>query len=274
MTAWLGPEALAEQVPAWRGLEVSIDAELPGLSNRSWLVSVAGQRYVMRTDSAHGRLFDRDRITEVMVLDHAARNDLAPEVIFAHPGSGLLVTRYLDGGAVRTSALDDDAMLVAVARLLKRVHALPRCGRAFDALGAGRRYAAALPATSETAATAGYCLDALSDMPVPETTVLCHNDVIHANIIDGDPLRLVDWEYAADNDPLFDVATVVAYHDLGEATADRLLAAYLGDDDPDARERLSRVMRGYDALHWLWLKARATVTPGDDQRLAQLERRL
>ena len=43
---------------------------------------------------------------------------------------------------------------------------------------------------------------------------LCHNDLVHSNIIDGDPVRLIDWEYSAVGDPYFDLAIVVRHHQL------------------------------------------------------------
>jgi len=36
--------------------------------------------------------------------------------------------------------------------------------------------------------------------------VLCHNDAYYQNILVGDRLWLIDWEYAAMGDPFFDLA--------------------------------------------------------------------
>ena len=40
----------------------------------------------------------------------------------------------------------------------------------------------------------------------------CHNDVHHLNVVGGDELRLIDWEYAGAGEPLFDLASVCVYH--------------------------------------------------------------
>jgi len=105
-----------------------------------------------------------------------------------------------------------------------------------------------------------------------EGGVFCHNDVVAHNVVDAGTLRLLDWEYAADNDPLFDVAVPVSYHELAAAPADALLVAYLGSADAAARERLQDLVRLHDALHWLWLALRQSIQPepedGEPQHLA------
>ncbi len=83
-------------------------------------------------------------------------------------------------------------------------------------------------------------------------------------------LRLVDWEFAVAGDPLFDLAAVIAYHELGAAAALHLLREWSGRVSPRRRRRLAALIRAHDILHWLWL-----VAGGDRLRERQrLERRL
>jgi thiamine kinase-like enzyme len=65
-------------------------------------------------------------------------------------------------------------------------------------------------------------------------------------------VRFLDWEYACDNDPFFDIATVVAHHDLPAGRAEFLLNAYFDGDGERWRSQLERQTEFYDALHWLW----------------------
>ena len=83
----------------------------------------------------------------------------------------------------------------------------------------------------------------------------CHNDLVAENIISAPEIRFLDWEYACDNDPLFDLAIVVAHHDLSERQAGVLLDAYFDGDGARWREQLDVQMRLYGALNWLWAKA-------------------
>jgi thiamine kinase-like enzyme len=94
-------------------------------------------------------------------------------------------------------------------------------------------------------------------MPLSNNICCCHNDLVAANIIATPELRFLDWEYACDNDPLFDFATVVAHHNLSSARMDYLLNAYFNGDGQRWREHLARQTKLYEALLWLWEAARS-----------------
>ena len=93
-------------------------------------------------------------------------------------------------------------------------------------------------------------------MPIPADLCLCHNDLVAENIVDTGELMFLDWEYACDNDPLFDLATVVAQHELDEAQTDVLLSAYFDGAWRTGRPELERQVANYNALLWLWKAAR------------------
>ena len=93
--------------------------------------------------------------------------------------------------------------------------------------------------------------------PQPFNLCLCHNDLVVSNIINTPDTRFLDWEYACDNDPFFDLATVVAHHQLDDAQRDRLLDAYFDGDGARWRGQLARQAEVYDALLYLWQAARA-----------------
>ena len=59
--------------------------------------------------------------------------------------------------------------------------------------------------------------------------MLCHNDLLAGNLlVDGDDLRIVDWEYAGMGDRWFDLGNLAVNNGLGAAEEERLLTAYLG----------------------------------------------
>lgn len=79
-------------------------------------------------------------------------------------------------------------------------------------------------------------VDAL-DAEVPPapiaSRVMSHNDVNPSNLVfDGTRVLLLDWQTAAPNDPLYDVAAVAMFCRMDEATCRQLLAAH--DDAPVA----------------------------------------
>lgn len=93
----------------------------------------------------------------------------------------------------------------------------------------------------------------------------CHNDGSTSNVmLDGDALRLVDFDSAGDNDPWFDVATVV--NEACDFDADRRAAIelYAGRCDERTYNRC-RLYGAVDHLMWgLWGVTRAATTRRSD----------
>lgn len=278
MTELLTPEAALSRIP---GFENATFSELAGgLTNRSYIVRSAGGTYVLRLDAEHTAAFGLDRATELGILHHAARASLAPEVRFADPDSGILLYDYLPGPIWERASLDRDDNLVRVSALLKAVHDLPGAGITLDALKAAHRYEALASRSPELRSHAARCVEIVRRMPEPADVRCCHNDVVAANIVGSmgrsAPPRLIDWEYAADNDPYYDLASLVAYHDLTVKQADRLLDAYAGTRVSEAQERLALQLRRYDAIQWLWFAARYVIDGNRTHRarLEELRRRI
>ena len=87
---------------------------------------------------------------------------------------------------------------------------------------------------------------------------------------------LIDWEYAGDNDPLFDLASVIGYHDFDHQRQLHLLSAYAGAVTAELQEQLADQLRLYDAIQWLWLATRHRAAPNPKQavRLEELQQRI
>lgn len=59
-----------------------------------------------------------------------------------------------------------------------------------------------------------------------EATHSCHNDISPGNLLTGHQLFLVDWEYAALSDPLFELAGIICNFDLNELQESELIEVY------------------------------------------------
>ena len=241
-----------------------------GQSNRSWLIETEDRKLVLRLDGPRTAALGLDRHIELKVLRQAAGRGIAPEVVYAEPQAGILVSEYLPGRCWTRADLESDANLEALAALFRRVHALPPSGVPFDAAGAAARYLELIRTDDALASTGQRCLQMVESIPLPAETACCHNDVVAANVVAAPALRLLDWEYACDNDPLFDLASVIGYHDLDARRQRILLRAYAGDQALE--ERLEQQLRLFDALQWLWLAAVAGRT--DRARLGEVASRM
>ncbi len=272
----ISPAEALSRIPGWNGKAATWRELKGGLTNRTYLVECADESFVLRLDAAHTSAVIPDRIGEIEIQKQAAAAGLAPELIFADADSGILLSRYVPGRSWDASDLDDNRNLEALADLLRRVHDLPASGILFDPNSVAKRYAGNLKTNHGLHAFALRCEEIIADSPMSGKSRCCHNDVVAANII-GDPaLKLLDWEYACDNDPMFDLASLIGFHNLEDDRQSVLLNAYAGGNDFVLKERLDVQVRLYDAIQWLWLANRQVLTPTSAQaaRLEELQQRL
>lgn len=245
-------EVLA-RIPGWE--DSAVTRLHGGTTNTTLLVDNGSRRAVLKIDNRPRRAPFNTRSEEARIQSMAAAAGLATEVLFT--SETVLLTGFAEGEVWTIAAFGDKDRLAALGRALRKVHALPLAGRVFDAPGAARDYARAIRCV-DTATVHEY-LEIIEQMPRPCELALCHNDLVAENILSTPAIRLLDWEYACDNDPLFDLATIIAHHGLSASQSEQLLDAYFDGDGRRWRDRLAVWERCYDALHWLWRAARHDV---------------
>jgi thiamine kinase-like enzyme len=92
---------------------------------------------------------------------------------------------------------------------------------------------------------------ALAVRAVP--TVPCNNDLLAGNFIDtGDEIRIIDYEYAGNNDPYFELGTAWSESTLPLGHLELLITAYDGRPRRStlARARLQALMSKYGWMLW------------------------
>jgi thiamine kinase-like enzyme len=268
-------EAIA-LVPDWDPATFEIEELKGGLTNRTYHLRRGSDEFVLRLDATEAGFFKFDRTSELVILAAAGRQGLAPQVIHADRDRGVLVTRFLQGRAWQESDLESQENLEALANLIRSVHTLPLSGHRINVLSAARNYESYLEKRHGLHSFATRCVEIIGQVPVHEGAVCCHNDVVAANVIEGSDIRLIDWEFACDNDPMFDLASVIGFHNLDERSSTILLDAYAGGIESERKERLGEQIRVYDAIQWLWLASRHLVFPSRVQarRLEVLQQRI
>lgn len=255
---------------------VSIVA-LPGLSNATYRVRLAADDLVVRLPSPAAFV---NRAAEVANLEAVGRLGIGPRLLAADRASGVLVYRAVLGKALDGASLVRPGMVERLAATLRRLHdsRTPFAGR-FDAGRAIEGYAALLAAQGTAASRDGAALAGsalrlcrrLAELGAPRRP--CHNDLVPANVIvDGPNLVLIDWEYAAPNDPLWDLAYLAVEAPLDAAAEQRLSAAY--GVDPAGARRLPPLRAVCLALNGLWALAsgRVELAAMADDRLRRFTR--
>lgn len=276
MTELLNPFDALALVPGWDPDKADMEELKGGLTNRTFHVRHGKEECVMRLDSERSRMFQFDRSCELGILEEAGRAGLAPAIVFAEPDAGILVTEFIPGKVWEEEDLRAEERLALLGNLLRRVHELPRCGLRIDMAHVGETYQAYLEKRQGLHAFATICVDVIRSVPRQSGSVCCHNDIVAANIVGNSELRLIDWEFSCDNDPMFDLASAIGFHNLNREQSDVLLDAYSGGSNPALRELLDDQLRMYDAIQWLWLATRHLHFPKRWQakRLEELQQRI
>ena len=245
----IAPETVLAEIPGWEHARVSRLSG--GLTNRAWLVETGDRRAVLKIDDRPRNAPYNHRKAEAQIQSVAAQQGLANEVLLVT--DTVYMTEYLEGNVWAITCLQKDENLDALAAALRRLHALPLTGRTFDAISAARDYARRIEKSDLTKVS--DCLQKIESMPLPHNLCCCHNDLVVENIITTPDVRFLDWEYACDNDPFFDLATIVAHHKLSPERTDYLLHAYFDGDGHRWRSHLAGQAEFYEALLWLWEQA-------------------
>ena len=248
------PDDVLDGIPGWRGATYH---ELPGgLTNRTLQVEKDGRRAVLKIDPVPRRPPFNSRQEEARIQQRAAVLHRATGVLYVQ--DTVLLSEWAEGEVWTPDHLDDDENLVCLGRALRDIHGLPLTGRTFDAVGASRLYASRANAADREAARRQLAV--VESTARPTNLRCCHNDLVAGNIISAPGIRFLDWEYACDNDPLFDLAVVAAHHGLSCRQAGLLLDAYFDGDGGSWFEPFAAQVRLYDALSRLWAAAYALPT--------------
>jgi thiamine kinase-like enzyme len=250
MNAARAPETVLARIDGWQGAAISEIAG--GLTNRTWLVEQGDRKAVLKIDAALRVEPYNSRPAEASIQSIAAGHGLANAVLYVDDFT--LLTEYVEGTVWEPDCLERDRNIELVAEALRRLHSLPLSGRSFDSLIAAKRYVADI--VNADVALVEHCGQVIETMRLPHNLCCCHNDLVAANIITTPGLMFLDWEYACDNDPFFDLATIVEHHELSEDIAARLLDVYFDGDGQRWWPKLREQRDLYLALYWLWLAAR------------------
>lgn len=244
------PESVLADLPEWANATFSqLDG---GTTNRTWLVDAGDRKAVLKIDAAPRSAPYNPRRIEAQIQTRAAEQGLANRVLLAT--DTVYLTEYVEGVVWSPECLEEDANIGQLAAALRRLHSLPLTGHVFDAIGAAKDYARRIRDRDE--AKIRHCLEKVAAGPRPPNLCCCHNDLVVANIINVPETRFLDWEYACDNDPFFDLATIAAHHDMNEHQVITLLDAYFEGNGEQWHEQLARQSVVYESLLYLWERAR------------------
>ncbi len=263
-------------LPGWRPGSVLLECcELgQGSGGEVWRVSTAQGSWVVKQHLHEDIAIDLRRMQELQNL--AAQHGLAPRILTIDLGSGTEVAQWLQGVVASADEFARPDYLQRVARRLGELHWIPlppawaarddwqfdilqhlqlRCSRVQARVDAAARGELALRVRAAPAQLA-----AIQDQQRPVS--LLHLDAHAGNLLAGDALVLLDWEYACLGDPIWDLASLLAPLPVDEPLGLQLIGA-AGRAGDTTWQQLQTARELFMLLNELWSLERAALAGTD-----------
>lgn len=188
-----------------------------GLTNQNYLFEFDHTKYVLRVPK-HDSEHIVNRHHETLALKAVSQTNLDVETIYYDEDSGYKVTKYIPNVKTYSECQREDK-IECVAQMMKKLHSLQTCiGIQFDPLKRLNQYRSHLTKPLYDLTIYDSILKEIHTFSNPHT--LCHNDWVDGNILFTDErCYLIDYEYAGDNDPLFDVVSFLSENQIYDETS-------------------------------------------------------
>lgn len=228
--------------------DITIEDMDRGLTNKNFLLRMNQETYVLRiprADSEH--IVNRHH--ETMALQAIQDADIDVETIYYDEASGYKVTRYLKD-ALTYSECKDPCKIERTAALMKRFHQLNRHVDAdFEPVRLLQSYRNRLQHPLYDLTPYEDAVQKVYHLNNPK--ILCHNDWVDGNILfTEERTYLIDYEYAANNDPLFDVVSFLSENQIEDsALRERFYTVYFDEMNDTIREQLD-IWENFQNLLW------------------------
>lgn len=225
--------------------------KLGGLTNYNYYVKTKKNDLVVRF-AGKGTNELICRADEGHMIEANRQTDIDSEVLYFDPLTGIKITRYINHAQTMNSqSIQEPHNLKLVAKLLKKLHTSNVSSRVdFDVWGKVDHYESLIqkiefPNYRDTK-------EKIKSLAILQNeSVFCHNDPLCENFVLGsDRMYLVDWEYAGNNNPMWDLAALIVESDLDEKKEKEFIAYYF--KKKETKEDLINILYMKVLLDFLW----------------------
>lgn len=246
---------------------------LGGLTNRVYRVETGGRNYLLRIPG-QGTEEYIDRAAEKHDALAAAQAGVSARVLHFDVDTGVMLAEYIDGVTLDAERFADAGAVRRSAEALKRLHgSCQPFQRRFEVFEQIDEYLA-LVESLDASVPDGYAQvrDRAAEVrrvleAKPAKLAPCHCDPLAENFIDtGSQVYIVDWEYAGNNDPMWDLGDLSVEAGFDGDRDELLLATYFGGRPPaDQVGRMIAYKMLCDLLWTLWgVVQHANGNPAED----------
>ena len=245
-----------------------------GMTNRSFLFSVNGEKYIMRIPGeGTDQLINRKQEAEVYGIIRG--HGLCDDPVYINPANGYKITRFLEG--IRVCDADNVLDLKRCMEKLRQFHSMKlKVEHTFDIFGQIEFYETlweGQPSMYKDYKQTKF--NVLSLRPyidgIEKDWCLTHIDAVPDNFLfyqteEGESLQLTDWEYSGMQDPHVDIAMFCIYSLYNKKQVDRLIDIYFQNQcDKTTRAKIYAYisMCGLLWSNWCEFKAKLGVEFGE-----------
>lgn len=198
-----------------------------GFSAKLFLVTADHQKYVIRfmhRGSAHN---------EVVCMKIASDVGYGPHVYRSNEGDRYIIMEYLPKYPITREERLSPSYYRALGAVVAKMHHGPAFPKAEDSFTHARHEIRRLKRHEPFGELASRFEEMLSTIQQAVAPYLekaaCHND-LHPNnfIYNGTSFKIIDFEDASEDDPYFDIATVLVFNCFGNEQRDAFLNSYFG----------------------------------------------
>ena len=217
-----------------------------GMTNRSFLFSLGGSKYIMRIPGEGTELLI-NRKQEKEVYETISGLGLCDDPIYINPDNGYKITKYLEG--VRVCDCNDELDLTRCMKKLREFHEMElKVDHEFDIFAQIEFYESlwnGMPSVFRDYADTKSKVMSLQGViaKISKKRCLTHIDAVPDNFLFYMPagskkylLQLTDWEYSGMQDPHVDIAMFCIYSLFDKNGCDHLIDIYF-DGKCDAKTR-------------------------------------
>jgi thiamine kinase-like enzyme len=186
---------------------------------------------------------------EKKVLPLIKNTDLDVEELYYFEDSRVRITKYVE--SFEFNEIKSEKSIIEVAKLLKKFHNYKfKINSEFDIIEMFYKYYNSIKNPLFNIDKYLNILDDIKD--IKNEHILCHNDLVSGNLLFTDSKTyLIDYEYAADNDPLFDLTSFTTENNLSDQESKMFYNEYFNNNISSIISKQIIIFERFQNLLWL-----------------------
>ena len=207
---------------------------------------------IVRFDLPLASKLNLNRMKEIMILNEISFLNQSPKILFENITEGILIWEYIPGEQLNFSQKDEQ-LLTDLSRSLKKIHKIKLSKSLVTNFNESIIFYKTLLVNSPNQKLINKSLKLFEEINDEDSQhVFSHNDLNITNLLLGNNIYFLDWEYASMNSPYFDIASLVASFNLDHSEINILVEGYSDNFIAINKEKLKKWVSFTYYLDYLW----------------------